>query len=224
MINDREPLQLSGIQHFAFCRRQWALIHIEQQWSENVRTAEGDLFHRRAHDGPEIESRGDTLIMRGLRVASRSLNVTGICDVVEFTNSPDGISLYGRDGLWRAYPVEYKRGEPKEHDADELQLCCQAMCLEEMLLCEIPEGSLYYGETRRRLRVALTEDMRSRVRDMLTEMQGYYDRGYTPKANPTKACAACSLNEICLPRLKKLTGVGDYISRHAKEESQCESS
>ena len=219
-----EPLLLSGLQHFAFCRRQWALIHVEQQWSENVRTVEGALLHHRAHDGTSFESRGDVLIARGLRVFSHRLNVTGACDVVEFHRNPQGISLAGHDGLWRVYPVEYKKGRPKQNDADRLQLCAQAMCLEEMLLCDIPEGCLFYGESRRREQVTFTSDLRERVESMLVEMRQYLDRGYTPKVRRTKACNACSLKELCLPVLEKLPPVHSYLQRCLKEDDACASS
>ena len=155
-VNEEEYLTLSGVQHYAFCPRQWALLFVEQQWQDNERTVDGSLMHARAHDETLLERRGDTLTARGLRVVSHALRVTGVCDVVEFHLDPGGISLPGQEGCWQPYPVEYKRGAPKSHDADELQLCGQAMCLEEMLLCEIPEGSLYYGETRRRQVVAFT--------------------------------------------------------------------
>ena len=167
---DRDPLMLSGIQHFAYCRRQWALIHIEQQWAENERTVAGDIMHRRAHDAQQTELRGDKLTMRGVRIRSDAMNITGICDVVEFHRNPEGIELFGYDGKWSVYPVEYKRGEPKLYDADELQLCAQAMCLEEMLLCRIEEGSLFYGETRRRERVVFTDELRQRVKQMFAEI------------------------------------------------------
>ena len=116
-------------------------------------------------------------------------------------------------------PVEYKHGAPKEQDADALQLCGQAMCLEEMLLCEIPEGSLFYGETRRRERVKFTPELRGRVRELLNEMQGYMDRGYTPKAKMTKGCNACSLKERCLPKLSKNVPVDEYLRQAAREEA-----
>ena len=128
MIYDQEDyLQLSGLQHFAFCRRQWALIHIEQQWQDNLRTVEGDLLHRRAHDEDFRERRGNTLILRGLSVASPTLGISGKCDVVEFYRDPAGIPLHQEEGLWRPFPVEYKRGMPKDHNSDELQLCAQAI-------------------------------------------------------------------------------------------------
>ena len=211
---------LSGIQHFAFCRRQWALIHIEQQWAENERTVAGDIMHKRAHDAQQTESRGDKLIMRGVRIRSNELNITGICDVIEFHRDSEGIVLNGYDGTWRVYPVEYKRGEPKAHDADELQLCAQAMCLEEMLLCRIEEGSLFYGETRRRERVVFTEELRLRVKQMFEEMHRHFERGYTPSAKPNKGCNACSLKELCLPKLQKTPKVNEYLKRYLKEAAE----
>ena len=141
-IREEDWLQLSGLQHFAFCRRQWALIHIEDQWAENFRTVDGSLMHENAHDQGFRESRGDVLIVRGLAVHSAQLGISGQCDVVEFHQDPDGISLQGREGTWRPYPIEYKRGKPKDGPADALQLCAQAMCLEEMLCCAIQEGAI----------------------------------------------------------------------------------
>lgn len=210
---EEETLQLSGLQHFAFCRRQWALIHIEGLWRENLRTVEGDLFHARAHDEQQRERRGDTLILRGLPVFSRTLGVSGKCDVTEFHADPKGVPLQGEGGLWQPYPVEYKRGKPKEHDADQLQLCAQAMCLEEMLCCAIPEGALFYGETRRRLPVVFTTPLRQTVRDDLGEMHQLYRRGHTPQVKQTKSCSACSLKELCLPGMNRRGNVTNYLQR-----------
>lgn len=209
-------LQLSGLQHFAFCRRQWALIHIEQQWRENLRTVEGDLLHRRAHDEQARERRGDTLILRGLSVFSPTLRISGKCDVVEFYADPNGVPLHGEEGLWAPFPVEYKRGAPKAHQADELQLCAQAMCLEEILCCTIPEGALFYGETRRRTAVCFTQELRELVGTMLEEMHRLYARGHTPKVKPAKGCSACSLKELCLPALMKEKAADTYL-RQAME-------
>lgn len=133
MDADDKLLPLSGIQHFAFCPRQWAPIHIEQQWAENVRTVDGNIFHERTHSEELTEKRGDIIITTGIRVQSEKLSVTGQCDVVEFYSSPAGITLRGHKGKWRSYPIEYKKGGPKENDSDELQLCVQALCLEGML-------------------------------------------------------------------------------------------
>lgn len=210
---------ISGLQHFAFCPRQWALIHLEQQWLENERTADGRIFHGRAHDGPAHELRGDLLILRNLRVFSDRLGISGNCDVVEFRRDPDGVALPGYEGSWKPYPVEYKRGEPKSHDADRLQLCAQALCLEEMLLCHIPEGSLFYGETRRREVVAMDCELRTAVEHMLEQMRRYYRTGHTPKARQTKSCNACSLRDICLPRLGRLTDVSSYINSRLEDNT-----
>ena len=212
MIDFSEDLlPLSGLQHFAFCRRQWALIHLEQQWQENLRTVEGGLLHRRAHDEAARERRSDTLILRGLQVVSHQLGLSGQCDVVEFHATPKGVPLQGEEGLWQPYPVEYKRGKPKSHQADELQLCAQAMCLEEMLCCTIPAGAVYYGEPRRREAVAFTEELRAEVRAALTEMHQYAQRGYTPKVKPRKGCGACSLKDVCLPKLMGKPSVERYV-------------
>lgn len=216
-LPEEDYLPLSGLQHFAFCRRQWALIHIEQQWVDNLRTVEGDLLHRRAHE-EQTELRGDTLTVRGLRVISHRLQIQGVCDVVEFYRDPTGINLASREGKWLPYPVEYKRGAPKPFDADELQLCAQAMCLEEMLLCAIPEGSLFYGEPRRRTRVTLDEPLRERVEALLSEMRTLYIQGRTPKAKPSKGCAACSMKDLCLPRLVKSPSPTAYLRAHLPGE------
>lgn len=214
---DEDFLQLSGIQHFAFCRRQWALIHIENMWVENYRTTDGAILHEKAHDPQGSESRGDLLILRGIHIHSSRLGITGQCDVVEFRRSQDGIRLNGREGLWKPFPVEYKRGEPKENACDSLQLCAQAMCLEEMLCCPIPQGALFYGQPRRRLPVEFTEALRQQVEDMVSEMHQDYRRGYTPKVKPSKACNACSLKELCIPRLMRTRTAAEYL-RHALEE------
>ncbi len=208
---DSEPLMLSGIQHFAFCPRQWALIHIEQQWQENVRTVDGNIFHQRAHHGETRELRGDLLIIRGLRVYSEKYGITGICDVVEFHRSDEGIPLSNNEGLWVPYPVEYKKGNSKDSNEDRLQLCAQAICLEEMLSVIINEGALFYGEPRKRERVFFTEDLREQVSETVHLMHQYFNRGFTPKPHRTKACNACSMVEICLPQTDRTVSVKDYI-------------
>ena len=218
MCDPEELLPLSGLQHFAFCRRQWALIHLENQWAESARTVEGAILHRTAHDAEQTEARGDLLILRGLRVYSLRLGLGGVCDVVEFRRSPQGVPLRGREGLWLPTPVEYKRGRPKEDDRDEVQLCGQALCLEDMLACSIPQAFLYYGEPRRRQTVPLTDELRKRVLDIAAEMRALSARGYTPSVRPSKACNACSLKEICLPHLSRSGSVAAYIHARAGEE------
>ena len=210
-------LQLSGIQHFRFCRRQWALIHIENQWAENSRTVGGEIMHQRAHDSGLRERRGDLLITRDMRIASPTLGVSGACDVVEFRRADTGCMLAGQQGCFQPYPVEYKHGSPREDTANELQLCGQAMCLEEMLCCDIPRGALYFGEIRRRAEVEFTPELRQEVQDCLREMHELYRRGHTPKVKPTKSCNACSLKEICLPKLMRTVSVKTYLKKSLED-------
>ena len=216
---EEEYLMISGIQHFKFCRRQWALIHVEQQWEENVHTVIGELMHKRAHDPYLTEKRAGVLVVRALPVASREMGVSGECDLVEFHKCEDGISLHGHRGQYSVYPVEYKKGKPKLTEEDRLQLAAQAMCLEEMFSTEVPEGAVFYGETRRRETVVLTEELRQEVRSCFLEMHEYYRRGYTPKVKRRRACSSCSLKEICLPGLSKTESVKTYLS-HILEEDQ----
>lgn len=214
---EEDYLQLSGLQHFRFCRRQWALIHVENQWAENGRTTDGAILHEKAHDAGAKEWRGALLITRDMHVFSPTLGISGACDVVEFRRSEFGVHLHGKEGLYQPFPVEYKRGSPRLDTANALQLCAQAMCLEEMLCCEIPEGALYYGETHRRETVELTQELRQEVRDCLAEMHALYERGHTPRVKPTKACNACSLKERCLPKLLRTGSASDYVKARLEE-------
>lgn len=217
---EEDYLMLSGIQHYAFCRRQWALIHIEKQWEENVRTVEGHLVHERAHDQLLSETRGNVIISRGMPVYSASLGTSGECDVVEFHKSNSGITLAGREGYYEVIPIEYKRGREKEDDADVLQLAAQAMCLEEMLCCSIPKGYLYYNETRRRSEVMISGELRKQVEEMFKEMHQMLDRRYTPKVKRAKRCNACSLKNICLPELYSSRSVHAYIEQTILEDDR----
>ena len=217
-FEEEDFLQLSGLQHFRFCRRQWALIHIEQLWKENLRTMEGHLLHDRAHDASQRETRGDRIIARDMRVFSASLGVSGSCDVVEFRRSPNGIPLPDYEGLYLPFPIEYKRGTPREDTANHLQLCAQAMCLEEMLCCDIPEGAVFYGQTRRREPVVFSDSLRQEVKAALAEMHQLYQRQHTPKVRPSKSCNACSLKELCLPKLMHRKAVASYLATRLEDE------
>lgn len=211
MYSEENFLQLSGIQHFEFCRRQWALMHIEQQWQENVRTFEGKLLHDKAHDSFLRETRGDEFISRGMPIHSNALGISGECDIVEFHKEDEGINIVGRDGYYRVIPIEYKRGKPKEGIEDSVQLAAEVICLEEMLCCEIKYGYIYYGEIRRRQKIHIDDVLRNKVRDIVSEMHQYYDRRYTPKVKVGKKCNACSLKDICIPELNKNRSVSSYI-------------
>ena len=211
--SEDDYLLLSGIQHFEFCRRQWALIHIEQQWAENLRTVEGEILHKHAHDAAFTEKRGDVIITRGMPVHSKEMGVSGQCDIVEFyRDDVNGVTIQGREGKYRVCPVEYKRGKPKEKDEDTVQLVAEAMCLEEMLCCSINTAYFYYGETRHRQEVWITDDLRGKVRSDFKEMHGYFEKKHTPNVKMTKACNACSLKELCVPKLMNKTSVRDYIT------------
>ena len=222
MYREDDYLMLSGLQHFAYCRRQWALIHIEQQWAENERTVDGQLFHSVAHNSEKTEKRGDLLITRGLSVRSEKLGLSGVCDVVEFHKSKDGAPLFGQKEKYRAVPVEYKRGSPKKDDIDALQIAAQALCLEEMLCCEIPFGYIYYGETRHREKISFDDALRKKVKDLFLEMHKYDAQQYTPKVKRSKKCNACSLKDVCLPVLNQDISVKDYICRRIGEKEGVE--
>ena len=214
MYDEENYLQLSRIQHFQFCRRQWALIHIEQQWSENYLTTDGILKHKRAHDEGLMEKRGDLIIAHGMRINSAELGLSGQCDIVEFRKNENGITLHGYEDKWQVYPVEYKRGEEKTGDEDRLQLCAQAMCLEEMFVTSIPVGYLFYESTKRREKVELNGDLREVVKKISLQMHDYFRRGRTPVVKTSAKCRACSLKELCLPKLEKSPSVEKYIADH----------
>ncbi len=207
-FREDELLPLSGLQHYAYCPRQAALIHVERQWADNRHTVAGTVVHRRVHEAsPRRERRGDLLIVRGLPLRSLRLGVAGVADVVEFLrvggDDPLGVTVPGLRGRWRPVPVEYKRGKPKHHRADEIQLCAQAICLEEMLEVEVPEGALYYGKVRRRRLVRLGADLRSLVEDAAAGLRELVRGGRTPPAEAGPRCRGCSLVELCLPRRRR---------------------
>ena len=196
MYNDDELLALSALQHFAYCPRQFALIHLEQIWEENRFTAEGQVLHQRTDSG-DTETRGDVHIARSLRLVSHSLGLTGIADVVEFHRRESGIALPGLDGRWIPYPIEYKRGRSKIDDWDRLQLCAQAICLEEMLNVKVPEGAIYYGKSRRRESVSINEPLRHKTAELSAQMHTLWNGRLTPPVDYGPKCERCSLNTHC---------------------------
>lgn len=211
--DEEEFLMLSGLQHFMFCRRQWALIHIEQEWEENVLTIEGNHLHENVDNPFTREKRGDLLYVRALPIHSRILGISGICDMVEFKRDAMGVPLKGEIGFFLPKPIEYKRGKPKKHDADLIQLTAQVMCLEEMLGTVIEEAALYYNEVKRREAVQITEELRYQVAAAAKEMHHYYTRRHTPRVKPGKHCLNCSLRHRCLPELLEREKVSAYLDR-----------
>lgn len=192
-ISDAEDnaLPISGLQHFAFCPRQWALIHLEQVWVENRRTAEGRLLHERV-DLPGESRRASVRTVRGMLLRSNRLHLTGRADLVEFRTTTGGRSAV-------PYPVEYKRGKSKPNDCDTVQLCAQALCLEEMLQATIERGAIFYGNPRRRLEIELTPELRGRTEELTYAMHHLYKTRETPAAIPGPHCRNCSLVDVCLP-------------------------
>lgn len=235
---EEQIIPISALQHWLFCPRQCALIHLEQAWAENKFTAEGRVMHTNAHDGAD-ETRGAVRITRGMPVASESLGLTGQCDVVEFT-ACSGSDLKARDDATvhvpttghlksqisnfkstrSVQPVEYKRGKPKAHRADEVQLCAQAMCLEEMLEITIPSGALYYGEKRRRTEVMFDEPLRDLVSKTTAEIRSCLNSGQTPRADYLpRRCDACSLIDFCQPHAMRLKrGAAAWFSSHLQSQ------
>jgi CRISPR-associated exonuclease Cas4 len=200
MFDEDDLLPISALQHLAFCERQCALIHLEGIWQESRLTAEGRGLHDRAH-AADVEVRPGVRIVRGLRLRSMRLGLTGQADVVEFQSAEarDSVQLPGVQGWWRPYPVEYKRGRPKANRCDEIQLCAQAMCLEEMLQVSIAEGALYYGTPRRRTGVKFGLGLREETQRMAARLREMIASGRTPAAVLEPKCRQCSLIEICMP-------------------------
>ncbi len=203
MYADDELVPLSALQHAVFCMRQCALIHLEGAWTENALTAEGRVLHGRV-DRREHETRRDVRLATALRLVSRRLGVAGVADMVEFhrvrEDDAAGVPLSGLAGRWQPFPVEYKRGRPKAHRADEVQLCAQAMCLEEMLQTTIPAGALFYGETRRRLDVPFDAALRALAERTADDVHRLLAAGTVPKGECGKWCESCSLVDDCSPR------------------------
>ena len=217
MHSEQDYLMLSGIQHFQFCKRQWALIHIEQQWEENVRTVEGQEIHKKVDQPFTREKRKDKLVVRAMPIKSNELCISGVCDAVEFIADENGVEIHGMEGKYLAFPIEYKRGKQKSDDTDIVQLVAQAICLEEMLLCEVQTGYLFYNETKRRVEIPITEDLKTKVKNIVKEMYDMYQKRHTPKVKTGKFCNNCSLNNICLPKLMTQSTAKNYIESRLKE-------
>jgi CRISPR-associated exonuclease Cas4 len=216
MYAEEDLLPLSGLQHLSFCERRWALIHLERQWEENLFTAEGKLLHEKAHSAM-IESRPEVLVRRTLALCSFRLGLSGQSDVVEFLPcGPDepGLELARRKGLWRPYPIEYKRSRDKHGGiAYQIQLCAQALCLEEMLETPVPCGAIFDGQTRRRVEFEFDIDLRQQVERLAARMHAIDESRRTPAAVYEKKCEACSMKPICLPSIAGADRGSQYLRR-----------
>ncbi len=202
MYSEDDLLPLSALQHLLFCERQCALIHVEQLWAENRFTAEGNILHEKTERGG-AESRRNLRIAYGLPLRSLRLGLIGKADVVEFHRQ--------EETTWQPFPVEYKRGRAKKDNCDRVQLCAQALCLEEMLHGPVPEGALFYGKNRRRQVVRFDEALRRETEDAATRLHELVRAGHTPAVRYEKKCESCSLIQLCLP---KVAGAGKQVSRY----------
>lgn len=208
-------LPISALQHLAFCERQCALIHVERQWAENERTAEGRVLHESVDEGYRAYRRG-TKQFAGVHVENRRLRIAGRLDVLELvktSEAPDNCAAWGIKGSWELHPVEFKRGKPKDHDADRVQLCAQGLCLEEMTGREIVSGSLFYGQIRRRDEVPFDTPLRARVEGLVERLHQIVSQRLLPAPVWKRHCHACSLLEICQPKATS----GAQIEAYRKE-------
>jgi len=204
LYDEDDLAMLSALQHYLFCPRRCALVHIEQQWQENLFTTEGRLLHERVHTSGR-ESRRNLRVEFDVPIRSLRLGIIGRADIVEFHRQ--------EDGRWQPLPVEYKRGRPKKDDADRVQLCAQALCLEEMLDCAVPAGEFYYGEKKRRTPVVFDATLREKTSDTAQLLHTLLSAGLTPPPNYSKRCESCSLLSLCLPKVTARKRVGTYLHK-----------
>lgn len=230
MESDDNLLPLSGLQHLVFCERQAALIHVEQVWRDNPLTLEGTHLHRQVDDeAPRREVRGDVVILRGITLRSSHLGLIGRADVVELHRDapsqfaagsgdlPAATTFDGLTGFWRPFPVDYKRGKPKPDRADEVQLCAQALCLEEMLEVRVSEGALFYGKEHRRHRVSFVPALRAAVASAAARFHQIVAQGLTPAAVRQPKCRGCSLIDVCMPKLSTERGAARYLESATRD-------
>jgi|YelNatPaOPRAMG01_1025707.scaffolds.fasta_scaffold39642_3 CRISPR-associated exonuclease Cas4 len=230
MYPEEEYLPISSLQHLLFCERQFALIFIERQWDENLFTVEGKLLHSKV-DSARAETRQGVRTAFGLLLKSDRLGLFGKADVIEFhlidknpntpfkSNLPHTFPDFLKKGLWQAYPVEYKRGKPKPQECDAVQLCAQAICLEEMLNINVPMGAVFYGKTRRRKEFVFDRDLRALTEKTSLRAHELFKSGITPKAQYSKSCESCSIKDLCLPGVMDGSkSVKEYIAKMLVQE------
>lgn len=218
MYSDEDLLMISGLQHLSFCERQWVLIHMEQEWNENVLTIEGRHLHDTVHE-QGVECRGDVRLVRGLRLRSLELGLYGVADMVEFHRDENGVRLpnLSQSTKWLPYPVEYKRGRKRYDRADEIQVCAQSMCLEEMLCVSIPQAAIYYGQPRRRSVIELSHDLRNEVIRLCDRARALYCGAEQPRYTTGPYCKNCSVCDICMPDASKKDASSKYIKSIVRE-------
>lgn len=222
MYQEDDMLMLSGIQHFRFCPRQWALIHLEQQWEDNRLTAEGDILHKHVDDPFYRQKYADCICLRSVSVASSLLGLYGITDIVELHPADDEANSMRHpqyQGCWLPYPVEYKHGRPKKDDIDTLQLAAQAMCLEEMYHLSIPRGAIYYAQIKRRVEIEFVPELRSNVETCSKAMHDIFHEAKIPPIAYGKHCERCSMNDICMPQSGNTAKASCYLKKNLYEKT-----
>lgn len=218
---ENDMLMLSGIQHFMFCPRQWALIHIDQQWEENKLTIEGEILHKNVDNPFYREKNAGCITLHSINISSKELGLYGITDAVELhpTDSLQNSIKHSKyEGLWIPYPIEYKRGHKKSDERDIVQLVAQIMCIEEMYSIHINSGALYYGETRRREEIYMNDELRNLVKYCSCRMHEIFNSHILPDAVYKSHCKSCSLYNICLPEISKCSKVSQYLKKNLYEE------
>ena len=217
MSENNYYISISALQAFSYCRRKFVLEYLEGLWEANIYTTEGTLQHQIVHDYTRTESRGNLLITRSLSIVSEKYHLVGNCDVVEFHKQKDGIILQNRPGYWQPIPIEYKHSN-KIVEGSALQLCAQAMCLEEMLSCKIDHGFLFYKNTKQREKIDFTLDLRNKVISTSNEILKYVISKEAPKVKVSKKCNNCTIKNLCLPKILN-TNVTSYIKENINEKT-----
>ena len=223
MYAEDDMLMLSGIQHFMFCPRQWALIHIEQQWSENQLTAEGRLLHKNVDNPFYRQKNGGVVTLRSVPIFSKSLGLYGYTDAIELrpSDTKEGCIIHPKypNHFWKPCPIEYKRGHSKPDERDKVQLAAQVICLEEFYEIKIETACLYYGETNRRELVTVDDDLRNLTQHCADEMHDIYKTGIIPAAIKNRSCQSCSLVDVCMPKMASKLKVSNYLKKSLYEET-----
>lgn len=222
MYAEEDMLMLSGIQHYMFCPRQWALIHIEQQWDDNRFTTEGNILHRNVDNPFYRQKNGDVITLRAVHVASKRLGLYGITDAIELLpvdEETNAIRHARYQGFWKPFPIEYKRGHSKPNACDEVQLAAQVMALEEMYQIHIPFAALYYGEVKHREVITISNHLRQLTEKCANEMHCMFKKGTIPPPNKQRHCKSCSLKDICMPNIDTCTTAKHYLEKNLYEST-----
>ena len=220
--SDDDMLMLSGIQHFVYCPRQWALIHLDQQWAENRLTAEGEILHQNVDDPFLRQKNGNRITLRSISIASKRLGLYGVTDAVELIpadSKENSITHPKYPGFWHLLPIEYKHGHTKPDRRDEVQVAAQTICLEEQYGIHIEQAALFYFETRSREYVEMSQELRDFTEECARNMHKIFASGILPAISQSKSCRNCSLNGICMPEISKCNAVQAYLKEYLNEET-----